>query len=179
MQGIGASRELCVAAIHRQSVLRQVVAADGQKVDFPKQCRRRERGGRRFDHSAEADAFGFPEFAANLLDQRTDTRNFPYIGDHGNEQPYGPVRFHAQRRAQLRAHQIRSGQTGSHAAHAERRIVLPRQGQVSQRLIAAHIHQPQDQRAAAERPGNALVGFQLLRLRWRRLSFDEQKFGSQ
>ena len=34
MQGVGAARQLRMAAIHRQSVLRQIVAADRQEIDF-------------------------------------------------------------------------------------------------------------------------------------------------
>ena len=38
MQRIGAARQICVAAIHGERVLRQVIAADGQEIDLAQQA---------------------------------------------------------------------------------------------------------------------------------------------
>jgi len=56
MQSIGAARKLRMAAIHRQRVLRQIIAADREKFDFAADERSRQRGRRRLDHRAKFDA---------------------------------------------------------------------------------------------------------------------------
>ncbi len=179
MQGVGAARKLGVTAIHRQSVLRQIVAADRQKIDLPDETGRHERGGGSFYHRTQFDSIGDADLGLELVDDAAHGKYFRGVGDHRDEQPHVARRPHPQRCAQLGAHEIRVRERGADAAQPEGRIVLRGQRQVAERLVAAHVHQPQDQGSWPKRRGNVLICRELFSLRGRRLPIDEQEFGAQ
>ena len=83
-------------------------------------------------------------------------------------------------RPQLRAQQLGTVQQHADAALAEKRIVLARQRQVRQRLVAADVERPDDQPPPApERARHVAVDGQLLLLGRRGRPLQEQKLRSQ
>ena len=105
MQGIGAAREFRMATIHGQSVLRQIVAADGQEIDFADETGRQERRGGSLDHRAQLDAAANPELRHELVDHMLRTaRISDEVGHHGDRATAGcpPAALAAPRAAGLR-----------------------------------------------------------------------------
>ncbi len=76
----------------------------------------------------------------------------------GSSRRHCPGPVHGEDRAQLLAQQLRMGKTGAHAAHAQCRILLGRQVQVSNRLVTAGIERADRQRPRPQGIGDLLVG---------------------
>ena len=85
MQGVGSARELRMATIHRESVLRQIVAADRQKIDFPEETGRHERRGGGFDHRAQINASMDAHLGLDLIDDASHSEYFRDVGDHRDQ----------------------------------------------------------------------------------------------
>ena len=152
MQGIGAARQLWMAAIHGQSVLRQVVAADRQEIDLAQQAGRHERRGGRLDHGAQLDGALNAEFGREFFDDGPHGEDFRHIGDHGMSSRTLPAGCTCSAARSWVRMQIGPRKGGANAAQAQRRILLRGQRQIAQRLVAAHVHQPQDQRLCPRAP---------------------------
>ena len=58
MKRIGLFGELRMAAVHRERVLRQIVRADREEIDFARERFGNQRGSGYFDHHADFDMVG-------------------------------------------------------------------------------------------------------------------------
>ncbi len=63
MKCVEPRRQLRVSAVHRQSVLREVVGPHGQEIGFASDAVRHDGGRRCFDHCADFDGVGAALFA--------------------------------------------------------------------------------------------------------------------
>jgi hypothetical protein len=127
MQRVGAARQRRVAAVHRERVLRQVIAADRQEINLPQQDRCIERSGRSLDHGAEFDPASVAEFGVEFFDQGAHRPDFGNVRNHRYEQLHDAKGLHPQGCAQLRPQQVRTSQRGANSAKTERRILFVRQ----------------------------------------------------
>jgi len=123
MHAIDARRELRVATIHRERVLREVVGADREEIDFGGELVGEQRRRRGLDHHAQRDG-GYAEFRALLVEHAPDGAHLGDVRDH--RQQYAARAAGTQQRPQLRLEQVRAPQAGADAAQAERRVLLRR-----------------------------------------------------
>ena len=86
----------------------------------------------------------------------------------------------AEDRPELCAQDLRTIQADPHSALAKERIVFPRNRQIGQWLVAAHIERPDDERLArTERFNDRFVSGKLLLFGWRIGPTHEQEFRTQ
>ena len=91
------------------------------------------------------------------------SRSSAIVAIIGNMTSQLPELRSAEKRAKLRAKDFRPVEPDANAAFAEERIVFLRDGQIGQRLVAAHVQRPNDQRPIrANGQGDRLVLVKLL-----------------
>ena len=158
MQRVEPRRELRVPAVHRERVLREVVGADREEVDVPRERVGEHGRGRRLDHDAESTAAprtpGAHAIATSRARTASSSATSVTIGSRIRHCAGGRTRRIARSCARSR-----SGlrQARAHAAQAERRVVLVRQRQVIERLVAADVERADRQRPAVEGGRDRLV----------------------
>ena len=92
---IGSAGQLRMAAIHRERVLRQVVAADREEVHRRRDALGGERGGGRFDHRADFDGRA-GELRLKRVDCVTHGAHFRNVRDHRQENAHDSRRRDSQ-----------------------------------------------------------------------------------
>ena len=181
IQPVNLRRELRMAAIHGQDVLRQVIGADGEELRF---------AGELFGHDGRAGTSTMMPtgtgFSAQILDFFVDDRPghapFSQRGDHGEHDVDVAARLGgAQDGADLVRSRSWAGRGPARMPRSPRKgIVFWRDGQIGQRFVAAQIERADDQRLfAAEGAGNGGVGFRLFLFSRRRAPFDKQELRAQ
>ena len=125
MQRLVQPRHALVGAIDGEAILNQVVGADREKIDFPRQQIRGVRRGRNLDHDADRHdgrrratarqlRGRFPDQApglAQLLDARDERKHDPQLA-------LGALERRAQQRAQLHLKRLRPREAQPQAAQA-------------------------------------------------------------
>ena len=155
-----AARKLGMAAIHRERVLRRDrwCRWTGNRPRAP--CRRRAtpRPASRSWRRARWRRSVRSRRAARRA-SRARMRISPASVIIGSRMRHCRARLHRSMRAQLRREQIGPPQARAHAAQTQRRILLGRQRQIGNRLVAADIERADRQAAglpsAAQSPGTA------------------------
>ena len=127
MHAVDARREFGVAAIHRERVLRQIVGADRQEIDFAREFGGEHGGRGRFDHGAERRRRRARPSCALRRACAARVRISSMSVIIGSRMRTCPTGCTAQHRAQLHGEQVRPPQAGAHAAQSQRRIVFRRQ----------------------------------------------------
>ena len=179
IQRIHLRRELRMAPIHRQRVLREVIGADGEKVRLPGKLRGEEGRRRDFHHDAnrherQSEPRGF------LRQDRLRLAQLSQRGHHRKHDADLSECRGAKNGAKLGAQDLGVIQPDADAPFAQERDVFHGQRKIGQRLVPAGVQRANDQRAIRTKGfGDGFVRLELLLLRRRRGSFHEQELGPQ
>ena len=156
VEAVVVARDLTVITIHRQQILRQVIAADTEEIDLFTALVDDKHHRWHFQHDAKRDlliernmfiAQGLPGFGQLIF----HPQNLFHRGDHRNHNFQRAVRRGAQNRPELRAEQRLVLFVNSHRAIAKEGVVFRRDIEIGHRLIAADIHGANDNAAAVRR----------------------------
>ena len=150
MQRIVQLGDPVVVAVHRQQVLGQVVAADGDEIDHPHQAIDLIHRRWHFHHDADSRRSNrypvFPQLHLGTTQQIQRLAQLADAADHWKQdRQIGIDRAGPQHRPQLRLEQVGLIQADADAAPAQKRILLT-DGKIRQRLVATHIQGAQHHR---------------------------------
>ena len=172
MQGVVVAGQRGVRPVRGEEVLRQVVRADAEELDFPGQLPGEEDRGRDLDHDP-ADESGRlrerlrREACLCFVAQREEQGDVLAGRDHRRHD----VRLDSGQcsrprdRPELGEQQGRGALGDPDGADAEKRVRLGRQVKVRDRLVPADVGQPDDDRPfGAERLEDRSIGLDLLLL---------------
>ena len=157
-----------VLPVSRQRILNEVVCADAEKVNHRRKLIGNDRRRRRFDHDPllRQSAFYFlrTQFFVDSLYERAHLQNFLCRGDHRVHDRKPALRRRAQQRAQLRAEDLPPYKAQPDTAQPERRIFFLVKLKISDLLVCADVHRPDDHALALHEFQNAAVYIVLLLL---------------
>src|SRR5882724_1275885 len=128
-----------IVASGSERVLRQIVRADGEKIDMPCDRRYPQGGGRRLDHGTERRTFLGAESGTCLVEQPARRTNVLLERDHRNQ--YADILRLRQtdERAELCPQQQWMLEQQAHAADTEGWVRFQRRPQEGQRLVTADV----------------------------------------
>ncbi|MDR9274782.1 hypothetical protein FEP29_03782 [Burkholderia multivorans] len=185
MQRVVQMRDRVVGAVDRERVLDQVVRADRQEIEALQKQRQRDRGGRNFDHRADAHVRivrepRVVELALRFANQVERLVDLLRMREHRDQDLHLTERRRAQDRAQLREKHLRLGQAPANRAQPERRV---RRGFVAfverfERLVRADVDRADRDGHALHPLDRTLVRGELLLLFRHLLLMHEQEFGA-
>ena len=161
----------CPRSMARVYCVKSLLPIDRKSTSEQPRCRQR-RGGS-LDHCAQLNVRGDREFGGKLLDYAAHGDISAASVTIGMRSRTWPASW--TRRAARSWVRSRSGAPAVRTPREPGRRTDPGRGQrqIAKRLVAAHVHQPQDQRFVAECRGDALVGRELFSLRRRRVPIEE------
>ena len=169
-----------VVAIHRQQILGEIVAADGQKIHTPGQGPGLIHRRRHFDHHPDRrqrriDAL-FPQLPMAALHQRQRLFKFRDVADHGqHDAQIAQPRIGLEHGAHLREQNLRVIEGDANTAPAEKGIrFLDRE--IGQGFVAAHIQGAHGHGTGREGVQLLAVNLALLFLRGEALAHQEGDF---
>ena len=161
MQPVLPGRQACVAAVHRQRVLSQIVGADREKIDVRSQLVGHERGRWNLDHDAQLDG-RHAQFPPLLLHQFPGLLQLADVADHGKHDLQIAIRRSPQNRAQLFAEQVQMGQAKTDAALSQKRVCFRTHVNIGQGLIPAYIQGADDDWQRSHGFGKTAIETELL-----------------
>lgn len=179
MEPVEIARHRRIAAVHRKRVLRQVVGADREEVGLAGEQVGGDRGGGRLDHDPERDGVGMADRAGCGIERGADGAEFGEARDHRHHDAALACGADREDRAQLCVEHLGVREPDADSAQAERGILFRGDRKIRRRLVAADVEQADDQRAAVERGGYALVIGGLFLDARRAVAFEEEEFGAQ
>ena len=145
--------EVChsgVAALDRKRILRQVVRADGEEVNFLCELLCQNGGCRDLHHHADLHRAGRNALRLQrlllLTQQGLCLAELIHGADHREHNAHVAIGSRAENGAQLRPEDLRMAERHADGAEAEEGIVLMRQLERRQLLVAADIQRANDER---------------------------------
>ena len=145
MQRIEEVHQASIAAIHGESVLREIVGSEAEKVHVRRQPVHGFQGGRGLDHDPERHigSRAGVQGGAHLVQHLAGAPDLIRRDDEGEEDPHPAVLCGSHRRAELIAEQVGKVEAHPDGAPAEVWILLHRHRQEDRELVAADVERAQ------------------------------------